>query len=433
MSEADTRTALAEYGRQLEALASDNADRSLVVLSELAKQPISVTLLSDTGIGKIVNNFGKRATNAAVQAEAKRVVALWKTACNAEGAAAPATPTPVPAGFASQTQNAPTPTVSRAESSGSAPAEPARRSSVNSNAISTLVHTGDAHRDSCIKALAKALDPTVTDETQISEYFVSLAQSIEASIYKLHNSEVSPKYKTAVRSKMFNLKQNEDFRKAVLNGSIPPEKVAVMTSEEMATKELNAERKKLTTEAMNDAQMPAPKMSKTDQLRCGKCGKRDASYFQLQTRSSDEPMTTFVTCNVCGHNWKDDDSDCRAGGSNPATSTLGSRNSRLTQRRFSIAAAKMMQKIWGTALVEHLSSEFEYKLHTLLITAARIRAEEKYLRAVEGSHVFPATLPDMPTIMYCDPTPIAAKHHDPADYTNRTEQRILVVPKLSPA
>jgi DNA-directed RNA polymerase subunit M/transcription elongation factor TFIIS len=35
----------------------------------------------------------------------------------------------------------------------------------------------------------------------------------------------------------------------------------------------------------------------------GKIGKR-CNYYQLQTRSADEPMTTFVTCMDCGFRWK---------------------------------------------------------------------------------------------------------------------------------
>ena len=39
-------------------------------------------------------------------------------------------------------------------------------------------------------------------------------------------------------------------------------------------------------------------------LKCGKCKSLKTSYYQLQTRSADEPMTTFVTCKGCGHKWK---------------------------------------------------------------------------------------------------------------------------------
>lgn len=37
---------------------------------------------------------------------------------------------------------------------------------------------------------------------------------------------------------------------------------------------------------------------------CGKCRKNKTTYYQVQTRSADEPMTTFVTCMNCNHRWK---------------------------------------------------------------------------------------------------------------------------------
>ncbi len=42
----------------------------------------------------------------------------------------------------------------------------------------------------------------------------------------------------------------------------------------------------------------------TNQWKCAKCKEKKCTYFQLQTRSSDEPMTTFVTCVNCNHKWK---------------------------------------------------------------------------------------------------------------------------------
>lgn len=35
-----------------------------------------------------------------------------------------------------------------------------------------------------------------------------------------------------------------------------------------------------------------------------RCGSNKTTYSQLQTRSADEPMTTFVSCMTCGKNWK---------------------------------------------------------------------------------------------------------------------------------
>ena len=34
----------------------------------------------------------------------------------------------------------------------------------------------------------------------------------------------------------------------------------------------------------------------TDAFKCRKCGSRSTSYYEVQTRSADEPMTVFCTC-----------------------------------------------------------------------------------------------------------------------------------------
>jgi len=39
-------------------------------------------------------------------------------------------------------------------------------------------------------------------------------------------------------------------------------------------------------------------------FKCGKCKSTKTTYYQMQTRSADEPMTTFVTCKNCGNRWK---------------------------------------------------------------------------------------------------------------------------------
>jgi transcription elongation factor S-II len=42
----------------------------------------------------------------------------------------------------------------------------------------------------------------------------------------------------------------------------------------------------------------------TDTFKCRKCFSNKCTYYQMQTRSADEPMTTFVTCIECGNRWK---------------------------------------------------------------------------------------------------------------------------------
>ena len=42
----------------------------------------------------------------------------------------------------------------------------------------------------------------------------------------------------------------------------------------------------------------------TDMYRCSRCGKRQCTYYEQQTRSADEPMTIFIRCVNCGKQWR---------------------------------------------------------------------------------------------------------------------------------
>ena len=46
-------------------------------------------------------------------------------------------------------------------------------------------------------------------------------------------------------------------------------------------------------------------MASTDLFECRRCGKRECTYREVQTRSADEPMTIFVLCLGCGNRWKE--------------------------------------------------------------------------------------------------------------------------------
>jgi DNA-directed RNA polymerase subunit M/transcription elongation factor TFIIS len=45
-------------------------------------------------------------------------------------------------------------------------------------------------------------------------------------------------------------------------------------------------------------------MSTTSEFKCFRCFKNKCSYYQMQTRSADEPITTFMSCLSCGNRWK---------------------------------------------------------------------------------------------------------------------------------
>jgi len=54
----------------------------------------------------------------------------------------------------------------------------------------------------------------------------------------------------------------------------------------------------------NKAAYEVTKVAMTDQIVCGKCKGRKISYYELQTRSADEPVTTYMSCLTCGNKWR---------------------------------------------------------------------------------------------------------------------------------
>ena len=39
-------------------------------------------------------------------------------------------------------------------------------------------------------------------------------------------------------------------------------------------------------------------------FKCAKCREYKTTYYEMQTRSADEPMTVFITCHTCNIRWK---------------------------------------------------------------------------------------------------------------------------------
>eukprot|EP00771_Trimastix_marina_P003630 gnl/Trimastix_PCT/4933.p3 GENE.gnl/Trimastix_PCT/4933~~gnl/Trimastix_PCT/4933.p3 ORF type:complete len:108 (+),score=24.79 gnl/Trimastix_PCT/4933:33-356(+) len=45
--------------------------------------------------------------------------------------------------------------------------------------------------------------------------------------------------------------------------------------------------------------------SKTEMALCPRCKHKEAYFYEVQTRSADEPSTLFFKCARCGNNWRE--------------------------------------------------------------------------------------------------------------------------------
>tara|TARA_B100000123_G_C25728826_1_gene428230 strand:+ start:577 stop:1092 length:516 start_codon:yes stop_codon:yes gene_type:complete len=144
---------------------------------------------------------------------------------------------------------------------------------------------------------------------------VKLSMNIEKSIFNYSISECDKRnivkdwknihfvtvYVCKMKMLYFNLKKDE-IKEMIKNKKIDIKNIAFLSHTEIfpAKWKDKIEEKKVRLENKYFPKIEAS----TDNFTCGKCKSKECTYYQLQTRSADEPMTTFVTCINCGSRWK---------------------------------------------------------------------------------------------------------------------------------
>jgi len=167
-------------------------------------------------------------------------------------------------------------------------------------------------RQKLLEAFGAAEEIEAKDGSQKSEEGMRDPVVLAAEIDEALNAELPRKeeYMAQARSILYNLKdkKNPTFRFKVMVGFYKPSEIPKLGAEDMASDEKNAERAKQRKYAMEEIQsdwaLKNGQIRLTGMFTCGKCKGVKTTYFQMQTRSSDEPMTTFVSCLTCNNRWK---------------------------------------------------------------------------------------------------------------------------------
>lgn len=141
---------------------------------------------------------------------------------------------------------------------------------------------------------------SVNLERGVFNYAIKKATALNI-VKKWDNEYFVNIYLDHLRTIYTNIK-DPDVLELLTANKIKAHELAFMTHQEMKPQKWSEmiEKKKI-----RDKNMYEPKMeASTDNFICRKCKKKRCTYYQLQTRSADEPMTTFVTCLDCGNRWK---------------------------------------------------------------------------------------------------------------------------------
>ncbi|KAF6070296.1 transcription elongation factor S-II [Candida albicans] len=251
----------------------------------------SEKLLRETKVGVAVNKFRSH-DSAEINGLVKKMIRNWRDAVQAEKnnkkklAIAAGTGTGTPSSSA----------ISPSSSGSGSPRNP------KTDGVNTQLYENDT-RNASVSALYTSL---AVDRDDSPKHILRIAIEIEAEVYKSEYSKVSDSYRNRLRSFTMNLrnKKNPELRERILSKQILPAAFIKMTPNEMAPEALKKEIEKLHKQNLFDAQGATEKRAVTDRFTCGKCKHKKVSYYQMQTRSADEPLTTFCTCENCGNRWK---------------------------------------------------------------------------------------------------------------------------------
>ncbi|ERT02167.1 transcription elongation factor S-II [Sporothrix schenckii 1099-18] len=266
----------------------------------------SEEVLRSTKAGHIVGKLRTHA-NAEVKSMAAEIVSKWRKAVEASKKKG-GTGTGSTAGSTTASKTA-SPSASTPQSKTASPApatsgrykgDPEKRKfDVDGVDVN---RTGIQSRDNCIGLMYNGLAYRSVEATDV---ILVKAIEVEKAAFVAYKGETT-EYRAKLRSLFQNLKNrsNPALARRVVSGEISPDVFVVMTSDELKSAHLKQLESDLAKENMKKAQVPMTEKSISDALTCSKCKQKKVSYTQAQTRSADEPMTTFCECMVCGHRWK---------------------------------------------------------------------------------------------------------------------------------
>ena len=139
-----------------------------------------------------------------------------------------------------------------------------------------------------------------------------LALKIEAEMHTKWKDSSSQSYRQKIRDLAPQLKdpRNQDLNDDLYLGILTPNAVVESSSKDLASAEFKAKRDKEAAYNREAARCDLGlEAAASDIFQCDICKNWKCTYFQMQTRGADEPMTIFCTCLICGNKFRSGDGE----------------------------------------------------------------------------------------------------------------------------
>jgi transcription elongation factor S-II len=173
--------------------------------------------------------------------------------------------------------------------------------------MTTIIRNPELFRKNVVARLSKILAEQGIDsatagniEKSIFNYSIKEA-TIQKIVKKWENPFFVQVYLNRLRSIYVNMKEPV-LLKMLKTGEIQGKDMGFLTHQEMKPEKwiVLIENKIIRNASKYNNNIEAS----TDMFTCKKCKSKRCTYYELQTRSADEPATIFITCLDCGKHWK---------------------------------------------------------------------------------------------------------------------------------
>ena len=174
--------------------------------------------------------------------------------------------------------------------------------------ISSSVQIRNAAAQLICAKLGAILDATQQCDLERGVYNYSLEAAARYGVRCIwNNPEFLTIYTIALRRTVTNLDAtsyvgNTRLLERLRDGEFKPHDIAFMTFSDLYPEKWRDLQERAVKRETN--MLSVDKSMATDMFKCSRCGKRECTYYEMQTRSADEPMTQFIRCLNCGKQWR---------------------------------------------------------------------------------------------------------------------------------
>ena len=140
-------------------------------------------------------------------------------------------------------------------------------------------------------------------EMEVAIFNATIDLAVEKNVPRAWSSRAFMNLYFAKARQILNALERSGAIREMLDRGVKPVEIAALPAHTLSPERWRTIEEVLEKKKASIADQP---VCMSDQYFCHRCKQKNTSYYQLQTRSADEPMTVFLSCLTpgCGYRWR---------------------------------------------------------------------------------------------------------------------------------